>query len=348
MASKFLGGLIISERFFHEVGEPIITSVFPNLKYSAGLIGPGSEVLGFDTEVSTDHDWRPRFFVFLTDKALLKYGKKLEQRLRESLPKEYEGYLTHSKNTKDLRGRYVYSISSFLEEYLGVSVKKRISVSDWLTFDEHRLLGVTSGNVFRDDGRMLEMTREKIGYYPNDVWLYLLASQWAKISEEEAFIGRTGEVGDELGSRLIAARIVQSLMRLCFLMEKKYSPYSKWFGSAFSRLSSGKDLGDTLHQVLNSSDWKQRETALSKAHERVLDIYNQLNITERINATPHNYHERPYLVIGADEISNVIRGKIQDKSLKKLSLIGSVNQFLDSTPLLENDRLRPKLRSLYQ
>jgi hypothetical protein len=56
-------------------------------------------------------------------------------------------------------------------------------------------------------------------------------------SQEEPFVARTGDVGDELGSQVIAGRLVRALMQLCFLMERRYAPYSKWFGTGFSRLS---------------------------------------------------------------------------------------------------------------
>ena len=66
----------------------------------------------------------------------------------------------------------------------------------------------------------------------------MLAAQWTWVAQEEAFVGRAVEVGDELGSRVMAARVVRELMRLCFLLERAYAPYSKWLGSAFARLDA--------------------------------------------------------------------------------------------------------------
>lgn len=50
-----LNGLNLAGVFFQEIIEPIITDEFQALKYAAGLIGSGSEVLGFDDEMSADH-----------------------------------------------------------------------------------------------------------------------------------------------------------------------------------------------------------------------------------------------------------------------------------------------------
>jgi len=54
---KFLPGLTLSRAFFEEAVAPIVAHEFPGLRYSAARLGSGSEVLGYDTPRSTDHDW---------------------------------------------------------------------------------------------------------------------------------------------------------------------------------------------------------------------------------------------------------------------------------------------------
>lgn len=348
MSNEFIGGLKISEAFFHEEAEPLLGKTFPNLKYSAALIGPGSEVLGVDTEISTDHDWRPRFFIFLDDQDFQSLGKDIEKTLKKGLPRMFRGYKTRPEKLGDLRSKFVYTPRLFLKKYLGLNSIGTVSNLDWLTLDEHKLLGLTSGRVFRDDSGTLKAIREKLAYYPSDIWLYEMASEWMKIAEEEAFVGRTGEVQDELGSRIIATRIIQSLARLCFLAEKTYAPYSKWFGTGFMRLKSAQRLLPHFEGALNASDWKARERSLSSAYEAVVELHNGLQITSSFPIKVRQYHDRPYMVIGSGDIAAAIQQNIKDEKLKKLPLIGSLNQFTDSVVLIENDRLRSKLKSLFR
>ena len=49
----------------YDAVQPMLGEHLPNLNYSAGLIGGGSEVLGFDSEISTHHDWGPRVMLFV-------------------------------------------------------------------------------------------------------------------------------------------------------------------------------------------------------------------------------------------------------------------------------------------
>src|SRR5688572_31184792 len=49
---KFIPGLKLCKLFYQKQVRPILNKEFPSLRYSAALIGWGSEVLGFDTAMS--------------------------------------------------------------------------------------------------------------------------------------------------------------------------------------------------------------------------------------------------------------------------------------------------------
>lgn len=69
-------GLELSRRYFEEVGRPVIRRDFGEFegRIAAGLAGEGSEVLGFDDELSRDHDWGPSFCIWLTDEDYQEFG----------------------------------------------------------------------------------------------------------------------------------------------------------------------------------------------------------------------------------------------------------------------------------
>lgn len=359
----FIPGLQLSEAFYSEAVRPILHADFPNLQHSASLIGWGSDVLGYDTTISTDHMWGPRLQLFLPEAAFEANKDAVTDALSHKLPHTFRGYSTHF-GSPDLEGvrrqeesAYgpvqhlvdVLTVSEFFESYLGLDPRQELRAADWLTFSEHRLLGSTSGKVFHDGLGELNTARERISYYPRDVWLYMLAAQWARIGQEEAFVGRTGDVGDELGSRLIAARIVQSLMKLAFLMERKYAPYSKWFGTGFARLERAGVLGPILDRVMTAATWQERETHMAEAYRTIARMHNKLGITEPIDPEVRNYYGRPYKVIFAERFVEPIRAAIIGEEVKNLPpYIGSSNQFIESTDLMESADLRRKLKAIYE
>jgi hypothetical protein len=52
----FISGSELNRRLFEEIERPILHTAHPELQYPAALIGPGSESLGFDTQMSVDYD----------------------------------------------------------------------------------------------------------------------------------------------------------------------------------------------------------------------------------------------------------------------------------------------------
>jgi len=237
----------------------------------------------------------------------------------------------------------------FFKHRLGCDVKEEVTVFDWLTFPQQRLLELTSGEVFHDGTDELKNIRRKLKYYPRDIWLYLLAAQWTKISQEEAFVGRTGDIGDDLGSRIVAARIVRELMKLSFLLERQYIPYSKWLGFAFAKLKIAKSLKPVLAEVLSAKNWKRREMLLSQAYTIVVKKQNSLKITKPHSVSTTNYFNRPYLVIHADEIAIAIKQAIRNPEVRKIrTWVGAIDQFTDSTDVIQDLELGKKLQAVYQ
>ncbi len=357
-----LSGLALGEAFYQEGARPILESNFPSLKYSAALIGWSSEVLGYDDITSTDHNWGPRFQLFLSQPDYERHSIAITKTLSDQLPLGFRGHPTNfgisvlgdqraMERTEAGPVKHkvdVDTLEDFFARYLGLDINSEPTTADWLTFQEHKLLSVTSGKVFHDGLERLMPLRQKLRYYPEDVWLYILAAQWAKIAEEEAFVGRAGEVGDELGSKIIATRQVKALMHLCFMMEQRYAPYSKWFGTAFAHLQSGPMLAPMLDSVLSASNCKEREQHLARAYEAVAKLHNELRITEALEEQA-TLHGRPYLIIHAERFAEKIRECIKDEGLKRLTIPeGSVNQLIDSPQQLSHPQLGRKLKNLYQ
>ena len=155
-------------------------------------------------------------------------------------------------------------------------------------------------------------------------------------------MARCGDIVDELGSRIVSRRQVVELMRLCFLMEKRYWPYNKWFGSAFSQLECSGALSPILIAVLDSSAWREREHHLNQAYIHVAEMHNKLAITEHVGVSMSQFYDRPYKVIHGERFSMVLMDKVDytfPKSIKRM--VGSVDQFSGSTVIFcWNEALR--------
>src|ERR1700681_2579794 len=91
---RFISGRALNRLYYRDAVAPIISSDFPELRYAAALIGPGSDVLGYDSERSTDHEWGPRLMLFLDDEDRAAIGSQITGVLARHLPTTFRGYST--------------------------------------------------------------------------------------------------------------------------------------------------------------------------------------------------------------------------------------------------------------
>ena len=119
-----------------------------------------------------------------------------------------------------------------------------------------------------------------------------------------------------------------------FLYEKEFAPYTKWFGTAFSRLKCAQKLQPLLKEIFLQGHWKDREKILSKGYLILAEMHNDLAITEYIEPKITNFHGRPYAVPHSERFVEALLRMVKSPRLKSIKRpIGSVNQFTDSTDI---------------
>lgn len=326
----FVPGVELCAAFYAEVLAPQLASV----PHAAALLGWGSDVLGYDTTRSTDHGWGPRVLVF-TDAP----PPPLE------LPDTFGCHSVHF-GWDGLPPRSwvtVTPLPAWTVEQLGFDATAHLSTIDWLLTPQQKLLGVTAGAVFADASGELRALRDRLGWYPDPVWRWLLACQWRRLAQEEAFVARTAEVGDALGAQVLAGRQVREMMRLVLLQQRRYAPYSKWLGTAFARCTHDDDLPELLARALGAD-----QDALGAAYLALAARHDAGGLTEPVGAVLREYHDRPARVIMADRFATALLATVDDPQLRALPLIGSVDQVVDCTDVLEAPTIYRRLAALYR
>lgn len=367
----FIHGLDLSERFFFDLVKPLLDEYYPSLKYTACRLGPGSDVLGFDTVQSRDHDWGPKFDLFIENEEYIDelntfFNKNLQGKLICGYSTQFQPYheedgqvvLVNVPNDQEntCHGIRIGTMKNFFIEYLNWTIDNgEPTLQDWLTFPSQHLLTIRQGRVFyHSDTMNIEDIRSQLFFYPHDIWLYLIGSCWNRIGQEEHLMGRAGQANDELGSSLIANRLVRDIIRLVFLLERQYCPYPKWFGTGFKKFTTcGADLEPILRKVQLANTWQEREHNLSIAYQRLANmtkekLFNNIELSkETINTDIIQFHGRPFKIINGGSIAEAVFGQIQNNDIRKLPKIGSTDLFTDSTDAMSSE-LRLKMKKIFQ
>ena len=325
---EFVSGRELARAFYTEV----VATLVGDVEHSAALLGWGSDVLGFDTERSTDHGWGPRLQIFVHARE----KQSVLAAVEAGLPEEFGGWPTRFgwNDRPVVHHLEVTDLGEWLTDRVGYDPRAGMTVRDWLATPQQLLLQVVRGEVFHDGSGELGEVRGLLAWYPDDVWLWLLACQWRRLAQEEHFVGRTAEVGDELGSRILAARLARDLMRLCFLLERRYAPYIKWIGSAFRELDAYADVAPALARALGATEYARREQALVDAVEAVAARHNALGVTSKVEPRVRPFHGRPFRVLDSDRFADACHELVRDPWLRSLPPIGGIDQFVDSTDVL--------------
>ena len=124
--AEFAPGIDLGRAFYQQVVAPRLAE----RRHSAARLGPGSDVLGYDSPRSTDHDWGARVAV------LVEEG---EPHPLAGIPAQFRGWPTEV---------VVVGIGTFLTWQLGFDPRGGITTTDWLVTPQQSLLSVTAGAVY--------------------------------------------------------------------------------------------------------------------------------------------------------------------------------------------------------
>lgn len=318
-------GLELARALYVEVVAPVLAT-----PHTACLIGEGSEVLGYDTELSTDHEWGPRLQIFVEPDAL----DAVRTLIEATLPDRFHGLpsrwfaLTQGEVAHHIE---IETTEDWLAQHLP-TLPAEPDLAVWLAAPQQHLLQLTGGEVFRDDLGAVTRRRTTYRWYPDDVWRWMIASQWHLIGNAEPLLARTIETGDGRGSRLLTARLCQLVMEMALLQHRRYRPYAKWFGRAFADLPINTPVGPLVDEVLATTPIIHRDGPLQRALLHLAAGHNRLSISRPVKpmiadfAVGVNEAVRPFPVLNTAAFIDATVEAISDPGLRSLPRVGAVDQ----------------------
>lgn len=257
-------GLKLSEEYF-EATKGRVSAAFPRLypRMAIGLIGHGSQCLGFDDRLSQDHDWGPQYCVFLQPADYSRHGEKL-QRFLKTLPTEFRGFRVQWDRRQPRERSGVLCLDNWVRQQLGVAAPFT-DPTDWLRTSDPRLLWVTNGQLWHDPLGQLSRLRQRLAYYPEPVWRKKLANKCLMVEIAGPYqMHRAMERGDSFLPLLLRGDLVREALQISFLLNRRYAPISKWLLPAFLALPRPAGLSRPLLTALLQETEPARLLALAK------------------------------------------------------------------------------------
>lgn len=306
-------GIELCEKYFYEYGLPMLESEFSELlpRMAIGVVGQGSELLGYDDEISRDHDFEPGFCIWLTAEDYKKYEFKLS-RAYSKLPKEFMGIKRLAVAPADGPRHGVFSIDDFYIRLLGTA-SVPLSVDTWLNIPSHYLKTATCGKVFIDNlGEFTKMREYLSSGYPEDVRLKKIAAHSILCNQSGQYnYARSLAHGENGSAQLAINEFVRHVISIVYLLNNTFEPFYKWVYRGLRELPVLSELEAPL-------------TFLTETGNSDTEVQGKLEIIEDIcRLIIDEYHNQGLAMATCNNMDThaySIQDKIKDANLRNLNV----------------------------
>ena len=314
-----MNGMELAREYWSAFGREMLEEEFPETGrlIAAGLCGSGSECLGYDDELSEDHDYEPGFCLFLPDENAVDRREAFRlERAYAKLPPEFQGYRRAKLSPVGGNRHGVIRLSDFLLEKTGTP-DGRLGVRDWLTVPEQSLLEVTNGEIWRDDSGVFTKIRGKLSRFPEDIRLRKLSGELLLMNQSGQYNYRRCLDHGEKGAAMLAVHeFVMSAAHALFLLSGAYMPYYKWLFRALRGLGERrKKQADLLERLLwgpaGAEEEEEKEILIA---ELVQDIAEELQEKKWTDAVCCDLEQHAYSV----------EDRITDPQIRNMHILSGV------------------------
>lgn len=313
-------GLALSRAFFEATVNELLAGGYEYLRgrMAAGLVGAGSECLGFDDEFSRDHDWGPGYCVWLDPTDWRESGAALQERYRAIAARGFDGFPPRDTTSESLGERRVgvFPVDGFYAWLLG-SPGLPSSIDEWRRIPERALATATNGEVFIDtSGRFTSVRKRLLAYYPNDLRLKLIAHDCAVAAQAGQYnFGRQTRRDEDLAALSCLARFSETVTHAVYALSRRYAPFYKWAPRGLDTLGP---LGLEMHEALDAAlaAWRTGNVELAEVQiERASHV-----LVEALHAEGLSQSDEGFLLAQAIEVNS----PICDDALRATDLMAPV------------------------
>ena len=250
-------GLELARAYYRAHLAPLLAGELSALApyLAVGLLGAGSECLGYDDALSADHDFGPALCLLLPGEEVVdRHAAFRLERAYAALPKEFMGYCRPALSPVGGGRHGVLRTAEFFLSHTGTP-DGRLSYDGWLSLPEQALLEATNGEIFTDPYGEVSAIRRRLAYLPEDVRLLRLAGHILLMGQAGQYnYPRAIARGELAAAQMAAIAFAESAVSAVFLLNFTYRPYYKWCHRAMRGLARLSELSEPLAYLISSGN----------------------------------------------------------------------------------------------
>ncbi len=277
-------GLELSRQYYETACRPVLKDRLGEKfgRLAAGLVGNGSECYGFDDELSQDHDFGPRFFIWLTDEDDAEIGAEVRAAM-EALPKSFLDYQGVNVSEHGAVGRQgVFRIGTYYRMMIGLD-HVPADIGEWRRLGEVNLSIATNGQVFEDGPGAFTAFRNALkAGFPESLRLKKLAACCCSAAQTGQYnYIRCLRRGEAVAAHICEAEFMEHAMRLVYLLNNAYRPFYKWIHRGLLDLPVlGRETYDLLGGLIRADGPRAHVDLIETISEKIIGELRRQGLTD--------------------------------------------------------------------
>ncbi len=270
------------EAYFVKVVFPFVEERFPNTAPQMMVMVEGSAGLGLHDEWS-DLDAT----IYLDDPLWKARGGQLQLALMHELAVFSDQSEPHCSFARQphrwaVTGRpevCVHPISWLLDRNANLFLSQGQDLP-WEEVSVERLYALQHDLILRDPRGTLRSLREAtaVDRYPEWLWRKHLILRLADLKGEPWDFEKAAKRSRPVESTTILGPLLQALLKVCFLVERRYYPWRKHLWQAFGGLPIARETGPLFAEAATADSWNARAEAVNEAAVRLADAVIQRGV----------------------------------------------------------------------
>jgi hypothetical protein len=262
-------------RYFADVIFPLLEECFADLLPEAMLVVEGSVGLALHDEWS-DLDAT----IYLNDPLWEERGSQLQLALMHDVP----AFSPRSEPHCSFPGQpHLWAVTghpeicvhpfSWLLDHQALAFLGDEREAPWESISIQRLYALQHDLVLRDPQGTLAKLRaaSSVERYPEWLWRRQLILRLHGLKGEPWDLEKAAARGKPVEATTILGPLVQALIEVCFLVQRRYYPWRKHLWQALEDLEIAADVGSLLAEAATAPSWNARADAVNEVVTRLAD-----------------------------------------------------------------------------
>ena len=264
-------GMELCRKYFETYGRTMLRETFPEYadKIVVGLVGEGSDCYGFDDEISKDHDFGPRFCMWVSEEVYEEIGEELN-RAYENLPDTFEG-CTRNMTTTGIFRQGVMILDDFIEHHLFTRTMPKTD-NDWLLLPESGLSALCNGEIWMEgDGRFADI-RKYLSVYPSRVRYKKIAQSMHLVRQMGLYnYFRMKQRGEKIAAEISLTGYMENVMKVVYYLNNVHPTYYKWLHKGMKDFAVLAEIMDVLEALNDHKHDDETVRGIMQVVEQLLD-----------------------------------------------------------------------------